>query len=168
MNMEIVLENVQKEFLEEIIHVHFRFDISDIISSHFYNCAGEEVLQYQEISDWNAYFLNKGTSDLFLSKVNIGMELKNAVILINCDSPHADITINFEESQFCSMSTDEAKREFKMLLQKLIGLSETYKIDHIVIGYEPAVDHDMKMIELICGHLVTLNEDIPERVDKVV
>lgn len=149
--IEIVLEDVQPQFVKEIISRHLKFHVSDIISSHFWIPGREKICEYTDISDWDTFSFGKGNGDIFIAKLDIGMQFENVVMLISPNMSSVDVTINFEEKQLYAMSTNEAEANFKNLFFKLMELRKTFNIDNIIIGYEPAEDRDMRIIEIIGG-----------------
>lgn len=146
--IEILFENVPPKFLKEIINGHLKFNASDVISSHFYIPGREQIYCYGDINEWDIFFLEKGNGDIFIAKVDIGIKLENVVVLISPTMSNIDITINFTENQLCTVGTKAAEENLKKLFFNLVEISKTFNIDNIVIGYEPAEDFDMKILEI--------------------
>lgn len=157
--IEIILEDVQPKYFPEILGGRLQFHASDIISSHFFDSRRGVTLEYTDIADWDALFRAGGTGDIFLSKINIGMELRQAVVLISCRSPRGDITINVDETQFRASDMRSAEKNYKELFLSLDKLGKDCEISHIVIGYEPAEDRDMRIIELCHGQVDVFDEN---------
>lgn len=154
-HIEIIFENVPPKFLKEIINGHLKFNASDVISSHFYIPGREQIYGYADINEWDTFFLEKGNGDIFIAKVDIGMQLENVVMLISPTMSNVDITINFTENQFCAVDTKLAGENLKKLLFNLMEISKTFNIDNIVVGYEPVEDFDMKILEIFSNqHIV--------------
>lgn len=76
------------------------------------------------------------------------MQLENVVVLISPTMSNVDITINFTENQLCAFGTKAAEENLKKMFFNLMEISKTFNIDNIVIGYEPAEDFDMKILEI--------------------
>lgn len=158
--IEIVLINIDKKYLSKIIRNNFKFEINDIISSHFFDKKHNKDIEYQGINTLEDCFWDSGTGNLFLEKVKMGIELEKALILFNFDEEVGDITINLCESQFISNKSSNLYEKIEKLFQTLYELQKKYTIDKIVVGYEPVTDDDMKMAELYQGHIKIYNERI--------
>lgn len=158
--IEIVLEDVEKNKLDKIIEEMIKFRICDIISSHFYDKKYNKDLTFHNIKSFQDYFNNPGTCMLFLEKIEFGITLKEVLITISCDRVLGDITFNFSEEQFYNCKIAELKNGLQMLLKMLHKIQKTYPIGRILIGYEPASDNDMKMIEYSQDNIQIFNQGI--------
>ena len=154
--MEIILKDIPIPFLKTILSEPLIFHQADILSSHFFSSAVGRTCQYAEVRDWDAFFQGAGTSDMFLAKLDIGMELKNVVVLISHESSPGDITIHFGEDQLHISDAAAAKQQF----QKLTELLRTGLVGSIAMGYEPAEDPDMQILELRRGLFRTFCKNI--------
>lgn len=157
--IEIILGDIQKKYLDEIIGGILRFDICDIISSHFFDKKNSKDMEYQDIRSLEDYFCDAGTGSLFLEKVKLGIELEKVVIIISCNEEMGDITINFSEDQFKSCKSEDLNKSIQKLIRTLYEMKK-YAVNNIVVGYEPATDDDMKMVEFKRNHIKICNEDI--------
>ena len=149
--MEIILKDIPIPFLKTILSEPLICHQADILSSHFFSSAVGRTCQYAEVRDWDAFFQGAGTSDMFLAKLDIGMELKNVVVLISHESSPGDITIHFGEDQLHISDAAAAKQHFQKLFQKLTELLRTGLAGTIDMGYGPAEDPDMRILELRRG-----------------
>lgn len=157
--IEIILNNVQTRFLKEIITEQLQFMGSDVRASHFFSPKTERTITYSEINNWDMFFEEKGTGDISLKEVVLGMSIKNVVVLITYRPFCNDISISFGEDQLSFECVYEAQENIRKLFQKLIDISQKCGIDDITIGYEPAEDEDMKILEIHHGKLRFYNED---------
>ena len=132
--LEIILKNVKKYYVDQIIGKYLQYNVSDVISSYFCN--------------------------IYLKKVQIGMELNEVLILVGYDGDNGDITLNFLEEQFRHMEKGRLKSNLCMFIQKLVELCKCCDIDQIILGYEPAEDDDMKIMEIRKEQITIFNEDI--------
>lgn len=153
------MRNVKKEEIEKIFFDSLVFDMKDIISSHFFDRKKNVDIPYQHIKNLNKYFDIPNTGNLYLKKVIMGTVLKNVLILIACDEKYADITVNFEEEQFENFSIQEIKNKLQNLIILLLNIYENNNIEEITIGYEPADDEDMKVIEIKREKITIFNEN---------
>jgi len=158
--LEIIFRNVKKVYLDRIVGGCIRFDMSDLISSHFFDQKNQKDIEYTDIKNLETYFSNTGIGNLYLKKIQIGMELRDVVILVNCDKEYGDITLSFLEEQFHHMEKQELKRSFRKLIQAIIGLCECCEISDSILGYEPAEDEDMKFMEIKQGQVMNFNEKV--------
>ena len=58
------------------------------------------------------------------------------------------------------MEKSELKSDFCMLIQNMVVLCKCCEIDEIILGYEPAEDDDMKIMEIRQEQIANFNEDI--------
>lgn len=158
--LEIVLKNVKKQYLDQVIGGYIKYNVSDIISSHFYDNKKQRDMEYSDIENFESYFKESGTCSIYLKKIQIGMELNEVLILVGCDGGIADITLSFMEEQFEQKEKRELKSNFRKLIQKLAELCECCEADKILFGYEPAEDDDMKIMEIRQKQIMNFNEDI--------
>ncbi|MDE7478443.1 MAG: hypothetical protein K2M91_10920, partial [Lachnospiraceae bacterium] len=98
--------------------------------------------------------------NIYLKKIQIGMELNEVLILVGCDGEKGDITLSFLEEQFRQMEKSKLKSNFRMLIQNMIEICKCCEIDEIILGYEPAEDADMKIMEIKQNQITNFNEDI--------
>lgn len=144
--IEIILEDIEISRLEEVFG-KIMFSKDDIISSHFF-VKGEDV-EYQNIENLKGYFQSSGTCNLYIKKIAIGMILRNALIVIAGNGISADITISV--SRECFGTNDKQGNELSLLLKLLVQVSEEGAAKKIILGYEPACDEDMKILEISEG-----------------
>lgn len=158
--LEIILKNVKKYNLDQIIGEYIKYNVSDIISSHFYDKKKQKDIEYSAIEKLETYFKESGTCNIYLKKIQIGMELNEVLILVGYDDEKGDITLSFLEEQFRQKEEGKLKSNFCMFIQNLVELCKCCEIDEIIIGYEPAEDDDMKIMEIRKEQITNLNEDI--------
>ncbi len=158
--IEIILEDIDKNKLDKIIGEMVKFDSCDIISSHFYDKKYNQDVTFHNIKSFQDYFNNSGTCMLFLEKAEFGITLEKVLITISYDGILGDITLNFSEEQFYNCEIIELKNKLQMLLKMLHRAQKTYTINKILIGYEPASDDDMKMIEYDQNDIRVFNQGI--------
>lgn len=158
--LEIILKNVQKYYVDQIIGRYIQYNVSDIRSSHFYDKKNQKDIEYSDIENLQTYFNESGTCTIYLKKVQIGMELNDVLILAGYDGDNGDITLSFLEEQFRQMEKSRLKSNFCMFIQKLVELCKCCEINEIILGYEPAEDNDMKIMEIRKEQITNFNEDI--------
>ena len=117
-------------------------------------------MAYSDIESLNGYFQDARTCNIFLKKLLIGMEMKDVFIWIGCDGEDCDIELSFLEEQFHSMQNSELKCNLQKLIQRLMQFYDDFQIGDIILGYEPAQDEDMKVLEIKKGQVMCFNEYI--------
>lgn len=125
------------------------FDKKDIISSHFFGDGKD--LEYQDIKSLKGYLHTPGTCNLYLKKAQLGIVLENVLIIIASDGVLADITVNFSGEHF-GICEDQRSGSLS-LLRSLVQISKRHELEKVVLGYEPAEDGDMKMLEVTQGQV---------------
>lgn len=156
--IEVILKNIKNVQIQDVFCDFLLFDEKDIISSHFFNQKKNKDVSYQEIGDLKKYFCTPGNCNIYLKKAMIGIELKNVLIHIACDERYGDITINFEEEQIREHSEEEIIKELQNLLISFIRIYKSAEVGEIILGYEPADDADMKIIEISQNKVEIFNE----------
>lgn len=147
-NAEIIIKNVMPLQMEELLKAFVTFERKDIISSHFFDQLTQSDLEYREINDLNQYCATQGSATISLKKVNIGAILNDVVILLCCDGDSCDVIINFSEKQFFDMTFEKMFQICLSIIQQLVAICRCGYGNGVVIGYEPANDDEMKIIEI--------------------
>ena len=111
--LEIILKNIKKSYLDQIVGGYIILDKTDIISSYFFDKENNKNLSYAEIKSLEVYFNECNTCTLYAKKIQIGIELEDVLILIS----------------------------------HVVQLCKCCEIPNWIMGYEPAKDSDMKIIE---------------------
>ncbi len=83
--MEIILKNVKKSYLDQIVGRYIRLEKEDIISSYFFDKENDKNITYDEIKSLESYFHVCGTCTLYLKKLQVDIELKDVLIIISSD-----------------------------------------------------------------------------------
>ena len=145
--LEIILKNVKKSYLDQIVGRYIRLEKEDIISSYFFDKENDKNITYDEIKSLESYFHVCGTCTLYLKKLQVDIELKDVLIIISSDEKNAELTLNFPEKQFRDLEQNVLKENLHRLVLYLIQFCKCCEIHNWILGYEPAEDNDMKMIE---------------------
>lgn len=74
--IEIILEDIKKKYLDEIIREVRKPDDADIISSHFFDKKSDKDIAFQDIGNFSDFFEIVGTGNLFLRAMAIGIEIE--------------------------------------------------------------------------------------------
>lgn len=158
--IEIVMQDIQKKYINRMMESSLEFKNSDIISSHFFDKDLNEEIKYQKINNFEEYFCNSGTCNLFLEKMVIGVELKKVLILISCTEELLDISITFSEDQFMDFDSSKMHEYMQGIICALLEIQKEYYVDSIFLGYEPAIDSDMRILEFNKKGVKAYNERV--------
>jgi len=146
--IEIVMKNIVKKDIEELIFNCLHLEEKDIIRSHFFDKYQKKDLTYQEITSFSEYILTEGTCYFYLKKLRVGCSLKDVMMLLAIEKEYCDITIQVLASEFETYSIQECQKKCKQLCLELEKIYSLNMMKEIIIGYEPAEDDDMKLISL--------------------
>lgn len=158
--LEIILQDIPVSLLGSTLRGQLQFDPEDVLSSHFFSAETGETCEYADIGNWDAFLCGAGSSDIFLARLDVGMELWDAVVLISRGASRGDVTIQFGEDQFRLPDAAQAERDLRKLFQRLAEICRTSRPGGIVIGYEPAEDPDMRILEIRGGRSRAFYENI--------
>ncbi len=145
--LEIILKNIKKSYLDQIVGGYIILDKTDIISSYFFDKENNKNLSYAEIKRLEVYFNECNTCTLYAKKIQIGIELEDVLILIDSDGKDAELTLNFPEKQLSFLGQNALKENLDRLISHVVQLCKCCEIPNWIMGYEPAKDSDMKIIE---------------------
>ncbi|AMA72258.1 hypothetical protein P4S93_17585 [Aneurinibacillus thermoaerophilus] len=146
-NLEIVLLDFKKEELETLIHEELKLSTLNIKSSHFYDLNLGKDIEFSQVKNMKEVLSPTGTGNIVLEQLQLGITLKNVVIVFSFDEEYGDIVFNFPESEIFVDDKSEVKSRFKKLVNYLMNLKIKYNISKVIIGYEPAYDEDTMLIE---------------------
>lgn len=147
-NLEIVLLDFKKEELETLIHEELKLSTLNIKSSHFYDLNLGKDIEFSQVKNMKEVLSPKGTGNIVLEQLQLGITLKNVVIVFSFDEEYGDIVFNFPESEIFVGDKKEIKLRFEQLVNYLVKLKIEYDISKVIIGYEPADDEDTMLMEL--------------------
>lgn len=143
-NVEIIIENVHRKDLDEIVFKHLHIDKQKAVSSHFYDKVNKRDIDFNMLSTLEDVFSVPGTGNIYMNEVVLGYCIHDVMVVISFDEDLGDIVINFKESELLRSSDND----YMLFFNKLQLIITQYDIDAIVIGYEPATDIDMQLIAL--------------------
>lgn len=155
--IEIVFKDVNKKCLEKFINECVKIETKNIIDSHFYDSGRNIDIQYKDVNSLEEYFSEFGTCNIYVSQIDIGATLNDVLVLISYDKK-GDIILNFKESQFEKKCFAEIKTIIDKLVCRVQEICKICEINKCVIGYEPAEDFDMKIIEITNKKIEKFNE----------
>lgn len=157
--IEIVMKNIVKKDVENLIFNCLHLEEKDIIRSHFFDQNKKKDLIYQEITSFSEHILTVGTCYFYLKKLRVGCSLKNVMLLLAIEKKYCDLTIQVLASEFEVYSIQECQKKCRQLCLELERIYSLNTMEEIIIGYEPAEDDDMKLISFSENGLRVFNEN---------
>ncbi|HFK1458101.1 TPA: hypothetical protein ACGXMC_003768 [Bacillus cereus] len=147
-NLEIILRDFNKRSIDKLIYDELKLNILKIKSSHFYDNILEKDLDFSQVKKMEEILTPKGTGNVCLEELQLGISLKNVVIVFSFDEQDGDIVFNFPENEILKDDRNDNKLRLKKLVHYLVNLKKEYDIPNVIIGYEPATDEDTLLIEI--------------------
>ncbi|EEM10471.1 MULTISPECIES: hypothetical protein [Bacillus] len=162
-NLEIILTDFNKRKIDKLIYGELKLSTLKLKSSHLYNNTSEKDLDFSQVKNIKEILSPKGTGNIFLEELKLGISLKNVVIVFSFDEQYGDIVFNFPENEILKDERNDNKLRLKKLVHFLVDLKKNYDIPKVIIGYEPATDEDTLLIEI--NNIVT-NYD--KKIEKIL
>jgi len=147
-NIEIVLINFDKCNLDDFIYNELKLHSSRIISSHFYDDKLNKDIEFFQLNSLENILSPIGTGNTYVKELDIGINLHKVIIVFSFDETTGDIVINFPAEELFTGSQVESRLKLTKLVNYLVNIKRNYNIAITKIGYEPATDEDMLLIEL--------------------
>lgn len=147
-NLEIILTDFNKRKINKLIYEELKLSTLKLKSSHFYDNISEKDLDFSQVKNIEEILSPKGTGNIFLEELQLGISLKNVVIVFSFDEQYGDIVFNFPENEILKDERHDNKLRLKKLVHFLVNLKKNYDIPKVIIGYEPATDEDTLLIEI--------------------
>ncbi|MFZ7945032.1 MULTISPECIES: hypothetical protein [Bacillaceae] len=147
-NLEIIFTDFNKREIDKLIYDELKLSTLKQKSSHFYDNISEKDLDFSQVKNIEEILSPKGTGNILLEELQLGILLKNVVIVFSFDEQYGDIVFNFPEKEILKDGRNDNKLRLKKLVHFLVNLKKNYDIPKIIIGYEPATDEDTMLIEI--------------------
>ncbi|HHW35776.1 MAG TPA: hypothetical protein GXX18_00495 [Bacillales bacterium] len=147
-NLEIILTDFNKRKIDKLIYDELKLSTLKVKSSHFYDNISEKDLNFSQVKNIEEILTPKGTGNIFLEELQLGISLKDVVIVFSFDEQYGDIVFNFPENEILKDEMNDNKLRLKRLVHFLVILKKKYEIPKVIIGYEPATDEDTLLIEI--------------------
>ncbi len=158
--IEIIISDIKKKYIDSIIKNDFEISNEKIISSHFYNKKDSKDIEFHDISNFENYYKNNGTGNIFARELFLGSKIYNVVIVISFDEKFGDIVLNFEEKEVLLENEEERNNHISIIFKKLYDLIFKYELKEIKIGYEPAIDDEMLLAIINKNGINLINKSI--------
>lgn len=147
-NIEIILIDFSKEKIDKLIYEELKLPVLKEKSSYFYDNSLAMDLNFSQVKSIKEVLSPKGTGNIFLEELKIGISLKDILVIMSFDENYGDVVFSFPENEVLTDEKSESKFRLKSLIDFLINLKEDYDIPKVIIGYEPATDEDTLLIEI--------------------
>lgn len=147
-NIEIILSDFNKREIDKLIYNELKLSTLKLRTSHFYDNISEKDLDFFQVNSIEKILSPKGTGNILLEELQLGISLKNVLIVFSFDEQYGDIVFNFPENEILKEEKNDNKKRLKKLVHFLVDLKRNYDIPKIIIGYEPATDEDTLLIEI--------------------
>ncbi|HDR8172602.1 TPA: hypothetical protein QC096_003834 [Bacillus thuringiensis] len=147
-NLEIILSDFNKRSIDKLIYDELKLTTLKLKSSHFYDNILEKDLDFSQVKKMEEILTPIGTGNVCLEELQLGISLKNVVIVFSFDEQDGDIVFNFPENEILKDERNDNKLRLKKLVHYLVNLKKEYDIQKVTIGYEPATDEDTLLIEI--------------------
>lgn len=147
-NMEIILLDFDKNKVDDFFYNELNLLKAKLISSHFYDTINAKDLSFSQINSIKEILTPKGTASITVKAVHLGATLCDVVILLSFDETRGEITFNIPENEIFKNTIEESNTIFRELDKYLNYLKDKYNIPKIILGYEPALDEDMRILEV--------------------
>lgn len=145
-NLEVVFD-IHISYIDKLLTDELDIISANIKSSHFYDQTTTKDIEFDDIYSFSAFLLNPGTGTILFEVLELGIELKEVLLIISSDAEYITVEFNFVETELSYEGVLDTMKCLHMLnyFQRLIQL---YHIPSIKFGYEPATDKDMCLIEI--------------------
>lgn len=147
-NLEIILLDFDKDIVDNFFYNELKLLNAEFKSSHFYDASNKLDLTFSQVESIQKILTPSGTASMTIKEIDLGINLFDIVILLSFDEMQGEITFNVAESEVFKSTIEESKINFKKMVTYLGKLKNQFNIPKIIIGYEPALDDDMKILEM--------------------
>ncbi|MEI4803817.1 hypothetical protein WAZ07_21780 [Bacillus sp. FJAT-51639] len=161
-NLEIILTDFNKRKIDKLIYEELKLSILKVKSSHFYDNVSGKDMDFSQVKNIEEILSPKGTGNIFLEELQLGISLKNVVIVLSFDEQYGDIVFNFPEDEILKDKRYDNKLRLKELVYYLVDLKKSYDIPKVIVGYEPATDEGTLLIEI--NNMITNYEKEIEKI----
>lgn len=146
-NLEIVLEDINKNDIDKLVYEGLELSTLKIKHSNFYDNDSKTDIEFSQVKSVKEVLSPKGTGNIVVEDIQVGVLLKNVVIIFSFDKQFGDVVLNFPEKEIFNGERKEKIKRLKKIIGALLELKSIYDIKNIILGYEPATDEDMKLID---------------------
>ncbi|MEI5908513.1 hypothetical protein WAK64_15810 [Bacillus spongiae] len=147
-NVEILFRDFRKRDIDRLVYEELKISTLKVKSSHFLDYTIHKDIGISQVKNIEKTLSPKGTGNIFFEEVQLGILLKDVVVVYSFDKQLGDIVFNFTEAQLLINQRHINKIRLKKLIHYLVDVKKKYEIPKVIIGYEPATDEDTLFIEI--------------------
>lgn len=129
-NLEIILTDFKRK-IDKLIYDELKLSTLKVKSSHFYDNISEKDLNFSQVKNIEKILTPKGTGNIFLEELQLGISIKNVVIVFSFDEQYGDIVFNFPENEILKDERDDNKLRLKKLVHFLANLKKNMKFQKL-------------------------------------
>ncbi|MFR3730090.1 hypothetical protein [Lacrimispora sp.] len=156
--LEIVLADINKQYIDSILRQELKITTDSVISSHFFDKLENTDKEYGDVSNLASYFSTPNTANIFVKKLTLGENITNVMVVMSFDADLGDIILNFCEHDFITKDTNILKFKVISLVNRLIEIQHEYEIKSIRLGYESVIDDENVVLNITNGEVVVFNK----------
>ncbi|WP_312445062.1 hypothetical protein [Lacrimispora sp.] len=156
--LEILLTDVNKQYIDSIVRQELKITTDMVASSHFFDKPKNRDMEYGEISNLASYFSTPNTANIFVKELTLGENITNVMVVMSFDADFGDITLNFCECDFITDDINILKSKVISIVNRLIEIQREYEISSIRLGYESAIDDENVVLNITNGEIVVPNK----------
>ncbi len=145
-NIEILISDIAVSALNNFLKDSLGVVKANVINSHFFNDESNEDFEFFDEMNLTEYYSETRTGNLFISKLTVGIDISDVMIIISSENMKADIELSFGEDVFENSSEHEIKSKVQKLVQFLQMLNKEFPLDQITVGFEPISDSKLNLL----------------------
>lgn len=145
-NIEILISDIAVSSLNNFIKNSLAIVKANVINSHFFNDKSSEDFEFFDEMNITEYYSETRTGNLFISKLTLGFDISEVMIIISSENMKADIELSFGEDVFENSSENEIKSNVKNFVQFLQALNKEFPMDQITVGFDPIADTELNLL----------------------
>ena len=147
-NLEIILSDFSKDKIDKLVYEELKLSTLTVKSSHFYDNKLVKDIEFPQVKNLKDVLSPKGTGNIFIEELHLGISLKNVVIVFSFNEKCGDVVFNFPVTDVLNDKSRQNKIRFKELVNYLFNLRLKFDVSKVLLGYEPADDEDTLLIEI--------------------
>ncbi|WP_046213997.1 hypothetical protein [Paenibacillus wulumuqiensis] len=147
-NFEMILEDFNKDQLDNLIFRELGLNKLAVKSSHFFDKESNKDIEFYQVRSFQDLLSPFGTGNILLYSIELGYEVHDVIMIFSFDEILGDITFNFSEKELYKGEKSEISIRITKMLHFLINLKSKFNIPKIKIGFEPAYDKANCLVEI--------------------
>lgn len=145
-NIEILINDIDVGLLNKFLKDRLGIKKTNVINSHFFDDSLNRDFEFFDKMNLVKYFSETRTGNMFVSKLFVGVNISEVMVIITSENMKADVELSFGEDAFENISHDEAKLKVKKIAKYLLALNKEFSINQLTIGYNPISDNKLNLL----------------------